>query len=230
MEVFWSHIVGYLDQLRDIINPISLVVDLIVCTSLSMAIASFYVRYGNAVSNRARFAANFVPLALTTMSIMVVVKPSVALSLGLVGALSIVRFRAAIKDPEELTYLFLTIGVGLATGADQPLIAIIVVLFILIFLLVSKRAGSEAAFKKADRYYVNITTDLGDVLPLVAALSASFEGVELKRLDSLPNKGLDVSFICKNASIEQVQAAKNAIVQLSDQTQISIIDQPDLIV
>lgn len=230
MEIFWSHIVGYIDQLRDIINPISLVVNLIVCTSLSMAIAAFYVRYGNAVSNRARFAANFVPLALTTMSIMVVVKPSVALSLGLVGALSIVRFRAAIKDPEELTYLFLTIGVGLATGADQPLIAIIVVLFILLFLFVSKRAGNEAAFKKADRYYVNITTDLGDVLPLVQALSASFEGVELKRLDSLPNNGLDVSFICNNASIEQVQAAKNAIVQLSDQTQISIIDQPDLII
>lgn len=230
MEIFWSHLVGYVDQLRDIINPISLVVNLIVCTLLSMAIAGFYVRYGNAVSNRARFAANFVPLALTTMSIMVVVKPSVALSLGLVGALSIVRFRAAIKDPEELTYLFLTIGVGLATGADQPLIAIIVVLFILLFLLVSKRAGSEAAFKKADRYYVNITTDLSDVLPLAQALSASFEGVELKRLDSLPNNGLDVSFICKNASIEQVQAAKNAIVQLSDQTQISIIDQPDLII
>ena len=230
MQELGLHLAGYFNQLRDIIHPLSLVINLIVCTILSMAVASFYVRYGNAVSNRARFAANFVPLALTTMSIMVVVKPSVALSLGLVGALSIVRFRAAIKDPEELTYLFLTIGVGLATGADQPLIAIIVVAFILLFLFVSKRANNEAAFKKADRYYINITTDLDDVLPLVKALSASFEGVELKRLDTLPNQGLDVSFICNHASIEQVQQAKTAIAELSEQTLISIIDQPDLIV
>lgn len=230
MEILWSHLAEYVNQLQDIIHPLSLAINLIVCTLLSLTIAWFYARYGNAVSNRTRFAANFVPLALTTMSIMVVVKPSVALSLGLVGALSIVRFRAAIKDPEELTYLFLIIGVGLSTGADQPLIAIIVVTFILIFLAVSKQVGNEAAFKNADRYYINITTDLTDVLPLAEILSNSFRGVELKRLDSLPNKGLDVSFICNNASLEQVQAAKTAITGLSDHTQISIIDQPDLIV
>ena len=48
-----------------------------------------------------------------------VVKSSLALSLGLVGALSIVRFRAAIKDPEELVYLFFCIAIGLTLGADR---------------------------------------------------------------------------------------------------------------
>ena len=48
-----------------------------------------------------------------------IVKNSIALSLGLVGALSIVRFRAAIKEPEELTYLFLVIATGLGTGSGQ---------------------------------------------------------------------------------------------------------------
>lgn len=230
MQEFLNHVWGYFVNLKDIIHPLSFVINLIVCTVLGMGISKFYTVYGNAVSNRGRFAANFVPLALTTMSIMVIVKPSVALSLGLVGALSIVRFRAAIKDPEELTYLFLTIGVGLATGADQPLIAIIVVSFILFFLYLSKKMGNSPSFKDEDRFYVNITTDLSDLVQINNLLKSSFSFVELKRMDTLDDNGLDLSFICKASSIEKIQAAKDAVLALSDTTKISIIDQPDLIV
>lgn len=229
MQELMNHLWGYVANLRDIMHPLSFAINLITCTLLAFSIAKFYIRYGNAVSNRARFASNFVPLALTTMSIMVIVKPSIALSLGLVGALSIVRFRAAIKDPEELTYLFLTIGVGLATGADQPLIAIIVVLFILLFLFLSQLLGNRAAFKSEDRFYINITTDITDMLKINSILKHSFSSVELKRMDTVP-LGLDLSFVCKSASIEKVQEAKDALVALSNTTTISIIDQPDLII
>jgi len=58
-------------------------------------------------------------IALTTLLVISVVKSSLALSLGLVGALSIVRFRTPIKEPEELAYIFLAIAVGLSLGADQ---------------------------------------------------------------------------------------------------------------
>lgn len=65
----------------------------------------------------------FPMLTIVTVAVITVVKSSVALSLGLVGALSIVRFRAAIKDPEELVYLFLCIGIGLALGAELRWVA-----------------------------------------------------------------------------------------------------------
>ena len=52
------------------------------------------------------------------------------------GALSIVRFRAAIKEPEELIYLFFIIGIGLATGANQFLVAIISTVFICLILVI----------------------------------------------------------------------------------------------
>ena len=68
-----------------------------------------------------------------------VVKSSLSLSLGLVGALSIVRFRAAIKDPEERVYLFLCIGIGLAFGAGQPWIAVALVVVATVFVLVLER-------------------------------------------------------------------------------------------
>ena len=56
---------------------------------------------------------------MTTLLVIAVVKSSLALSLGLVGALSIVRFRTPIKEPEELAYIFLAIALGLCLGADQ---------------------------------------------------------------------------------------------------------------
>ncbi len=229
MQTLLEHLQAYFYNLQNIIHPISLVVDVIVCTILALAVTRFYIRYGNAVSNRSRFAANFVPLALTTMAIMMIVKPSVALSLGLVGALSIGRFRAAIKDPEELTYLFLVIGIGLATGADQPLIAIIIISFVLAFLWISKKVGKAPSFIDGNRMYVNISTDIDDIIQIEQILKESFSGVDLKRLDTVGAK-IDLCFICKSKDIQAVQNAKNKLQQLSEHTQISIVDQPDLII
>lgn len=68
---------------------------------------------------------------MTTVLIITVVKSSLALSLGLVGALSIVRFRTPIKEPEELAYLFIAIAMGLGLGANQTLPTIVAGLMIL---------------------------------------------------------------------------------------------------
>ena len=76
----------------------------------------------------------FVPLAIITTLVITVIKFSLALSLGLVGALSIVRFRAAIKEPEELVYLFFIIAIGLANGANQFLLSSIATAMIIGFL------------------------------------------------------------------------------------------------
>ena len=101
------------------------VLNMVLSGVLAMAIGHMYVRYGKSLSNRKSFSKNFVMLTMTTMLIITIVQSSLALSLGLIGALSIVRFRAAIKEPEELTYLFLSIAVGLGLGANQRLITII---------------------------------------------------------------------------------------------------------
>ena len=74
-------------------------------------------------------------LTIVMIAVIATVKSSLALSLGLVGALSIVRFRAAIKEPEELVYLFLCIGVGLALGAEQPLLALALVVVATVYVL-----------------------------------------------------------------------------------------------
>jgi len=231
MDELYERFRLYFQNFVDSVHPIDFAVNLIVATVLSLALTVFYVHFGNAISNRRRFAANFVPLTLTTMMIMIIIKSSLALSLGLVGALSIVRFRAAIKDPEELTYLFLVIGVGLCTGANQPFLAVVLSTFLFLFLYVHKRISRQNLFRQEDGMYVNISTDLTDLDPIITVLKSHFRQVELKRMDALGKDiGLDLSFICKAISVQHINEAKNAILALSTGTTMSVIDKPDLVV
>ena len=110
--------------------------NLLIAAVLSSILAVIYIKFGNSLSNRRIFAKNFVILCITTTFIITVVKSSLALSLGLVGALSIVRFRAAIKEPEELNYLFLSIAIGLGLGAQQVAITITSFTLITLFILI----------------------------------------------------------------------------------------------
>jgi uncharacterized membrane protein YhiD involved in acid resistance len=113
----------------------SVIFSLLVAAICSSAIKLLYVKYGKSLNNRRNFSNIFPMLAITTALVITVVKFSIALSLGLVGALSIVRFRAAIKEPEELVYLFLVIAIGLGAGANQYESTVILTLFAIIFIM-----------------------------------------------------------------------------------------------
>jgi uncharacterized membrane protein YhiD involved in acid resistance len=80
-------------------------------------LSKIYFEKSTSFSDRQSLSRIFVPLGLITLLVITVVKSSLALSLGLVGALSIVRFRTPIKEPEDLVYIFISIGIGLSLGA-----------------------------------------------------------------------------------------------------------------
>jgi len=118
------------------INLNNFIVNLIATLILCFVLRHLYIKFSSSLSNKDEFSKNFVILGITTCIVITIVKSSLALSLGLVGALSIVRFRAAIKEPEELVYLFLTITIGLGNGAGQlkvTLVGLIIAFFIIIF-------------------------------------------------------------------------------------------------
>ncbi len=111
------------------------ILSLLCAAILSFLVQLFYIRYSSTLSNRKEFAKTFVVLGVTTCIVIMIVKSSLALSLGLVGALSIVRFRAAIKEPEELVYLFLIIAIGLGCGANQLVIITTGIFFSLVIIM-----------------------------------------------------------------------------------------------
>jgi len=104
---------------------------------LGLILGQVYIWFGHSLSNRRLFARNFLLLTVTTTLIIAIVKSSLPLSLGLGGALSIIRFRAAIKEPEELAFLFLAISIGLGLGAGQ--VALTVAALAVIFGLIALR-------------------------------------------------------------------------------------------
>ena len=101
------------------------VIAILISAFLAFIVKLAYIRISRTLNDREYFSDIFVPLAIITTLVITVIKFSLALSLGLVGALSIVRFRAAIKEPEELVYLFFIIGIGLANGANQFLVSVL---------------------------------------------------------------------------------------------------------
>ncbi|MDB0022926.1 DUF4956 domain-containing protein [Flavobacteriaceae bacterium] len=132
------------EMLSDInITLSSVFMSLLATTFSSFILRQLYVRYGRSMNNREYFGNIFILLGVTTCSVIIIVKSSLALSLGLVGALSIVRFRAAIKEPEELVFLFLVIAFGLSFGANQFAVGFVLLLTACIVILVSKKYFSK---------------------------------------------------------------------------------------
>src|SRR5438034_11247986 len=96
-----------------------LALNLVLVLVAGHVLAWHVVRYGQVLANKRKLARVMVFISATTLLIITVVRSSLALSLGMVGALSIIRFRTPVKEPEELAYLFLAIATGLGFGADR---------------------------------------------------------------------------------------------------------------
>ena len=145
-----------------------------------------YIKVGRALNDKDYFSDTFIPLAIITTLVITVIKFSLALSLGLVGALSIVRFRAAIKEPEELVYLFFIISIGLANGANQFLLSIIATVIILTFLFIrniykNKKNNSANFISDSNILNINILkNDKKNINEIIDPLKPHFKYLKLK--------------------------------------------------
>ena len=114
---------------------------IVVCLLITALIATYIFIVYRYINRKAFYNKNFnisLPaLAIITAAIILTIQSSIIISLGMVGALSIVRFRTAIKDPMDLVFLFWAISVGIITGAGYAIIAVVasVILTVIIILL-----------------------------------------------------------------------------------------------
>ena len=219
----------YLNQFSNTISFGDFMIGFLLTAVLAILIRNFYIRYGTAISNRKRFANNFLALALIVMLIITIVKSSLALSLGLVGALSIVRFRAAIKDPEELVYLFLVIGLGLATGAGQFIIALVAIPLILMLMWLYYRFTGHKTSTKGNNTLIHLRIKEKSIQKISDIFLKHLPYVELKRMDLLAD-GLDLTYICQADSVGQFDDLKEELSQLDKGIIFSLVDNPGMIV
>lgn len=97
---------------------------------------SYYITHRGTIYSK-KFNASLVVLTVLTGTVMTVIGNNIALSLGMVGALSIVRFRTAIKDSRDTVYIFWTVIVGICCGVGDYMVALIgsAVTFVVLFIL-----------------------------------------------------------------------------------------------
>ena len=184
------------------------VINLITAIILSFLVQRTYNKTAKTLSNVQNFSKNFVILGLTTAIIITIVKSSLALSLGLVGALSIVRFRAAIKEPEELVFLFLIISVGLGCGAGQLGITIIGTIIAIIIILALSRFESREKKIKTENFNFSIiskkkldSNNLKDVIDIVANNSDDCELISI----SQNSDGTNINLLSKFSKIGNIE-------------------------
>ena len=107
---------------------------------MGLAIFAVYRKAYMGVVYSRTFAVSLAGMTVLTCAIIVTIQSNVVLSLGMVGALSIVRYRTAVKDPMDLLFLFWAVAAGIATGAGMFYIAVLVALIMVVLLLVLARS------------------------------------------------------------------------------------------
>lgn len=210
------------------INVGEFILDSLITIALALALSKLYVRYAKTLSNRKSFAYNFVLLSFTTMLIITVVKTSLALSLGLVGALSIVRFRSAIKDPEELLYLFFSIAIGIGLGANQRIITIISFFIYSIFTIFRSKLSTKKRPQIVNLvlYEIDYKNDnLENLINLILKYTSSINLSRISKEENLIEMALQVNI----DSFDEILKIKNDLKEYYPNLNFEFIDTSGLI-
>ena len=116
-------------------TPVNVAFALLAALIMSVIIALVYKKTYRGVLYSPSFALTLILLTLVTTPVVMAIGSNVALSMGMVGALSIVRFRTAVKDPLDTAYMFWAITMGILIGSNAYVIAIVAVLGISVIML-----------------------------------------------------------------------------------------------
>tara|TARA_B100001027_G_C16252029_1_gene324908 strand:- start:250 stop:933 length:684 start_codon:yes stop_codon:yes gene_type:complete len=188
-----------------------MLISLFFCIISSFILMYVYKNKANSLSSKIQISMIIPLLSNITFLVILIVKSSLALSLGLVGALSVIRFRTPVKEPEDLAFLFFAIAIGIGYGAMQIFSTSIIflILIVIIWFFLSKRDKTngknfnliiETNLEKNEEYF-------DQILKILKEYSLDAEIVKIEKSESFVNLFYKVSF-------EQIADLKNMISNL----------------
>jgi uncharacterized membrane protein YhiD involved in acid resistance len=227
---FFIDVINKMGVRTEVISALRLSFALVIGGVLALYIRFLYKRFSHSMSGTDSFTSIFPMLVLVTTTVIAVVKSSLALSLGLIGALSIVRFRAAIKEPEELVYLFLCIAVGISLGAGHYQLAVLLVFVASVFVIGRRFFGGETTQQNlmltisgdSDRYFDD--TENG----VVAAIKELVDVFYIQRYDIEENQGI-MRISIKTLSSEETLALVSGLKKKLPGCRISYVNMDTLL-
>ena len=205
-----------------------IILNLLSAFIISLLIKFHYKKCSTTLTNREDFSNLFPFITLTVVLVIYIVKSSLALSLGLVGALSIVRFRTPIKEPEELAYLFICIAAGLGYGANQTIPTTVAVLLILLLIYLVKikkvRTDNKNIFlnleieKKDEINTSEITKNINKILKTE---NDNFNLIKLDISDDI----FQATYILNIKNLDKLELINNSLQSKYPNVKINFVDQ-----
>lgn len=194
----------------------------VACVVMSFIVRDLYIRRSFSLTGKMHIGSIIPVLSSVVFLVIVIVKSSLALSLGLVGALSIVRFRTPIKEPEELVYLFLAIAIGLGYASGQVLITTILTTAILLVIYIWL---SNRKILKTNEYNLVVKWSKKSVLfdDIMDKIKPFALGLKLIRLDKSSSGNTSVMLISPNPD-ESVESVIENILKLDKDINVTFFE------
>lgn len=183
---------------------VTIVISMTLAVLLGILIYKVYGHYYGGVVFSSSFATTLVGMTVLTTMLTLAISSNIVISLGMVGALSIVRYRTAIKDPMDLLYLFWSISVGITLGAGLYALAIITIfVMILVIHIFYNRRKQGAIFILVAHYTLPLAGD--EILRILRKMRVQLKSKTIR--GELTEMTVEV--LCRNNNtlfLEQIQA------------------------
>ena len=203
---------SFLESVREF-SALDTLIGMLFALVIGLFIFFIYKKTFTGIMYSTGFAMSLIGLSLVTTLVIMAVTSNVVLSLGMVGALSIVRFRAAIKEPMEIVFLFWSIAVGIVIGAGMIPLAVIgsVIIGVILVIFANKKFRNapyilivNCADEKAEENALNIIEKSVDKY-VVKSKSVNASGIELTAEIRVKNEA--VNFVNRVNEISGVSGA-----------------------
>ena len=202
-------------QITDNSSPLVTILCLFLTIFCSYILKYVYEKKSISLSSKYQLSSIIPILSATTYLVILIVKSSLALSLGLVGALSIVRFRTPVKEPEDLVYLFLSIAIGIGFGAFQIFSTLIVFLIIITFIWFRDYKSDQV---KND-YNLELTFNNNDIYQknsdeIIQILKKNSESLEFIRQDRDESGKIEINIRIRFKEFEQIKTVTKKLQEI----------------
>ena len=217
--------------LENLTNTQSLDLAVILLNNTVSFVMAFFIMFtyklsysGTAYSRRFNVAIGSITI-ITTM-IMSIISNNVALSLGMVGALSIIRFRTAVKDVRDATYIFWAIAAGIGCGVSQYALIAIGSLFLLVFLQLTGKGFSSY------RQMLVVQGESKALSRIEAAVSDFFDGKVKASMRNMTEESCELVYSVPEGMLEKASKKNQmditeALMRISGVRRVNLVEQKD---
>ena len=217
--------------LENLTNTQSLDLAVILLNNTVSFVIAFFIMFtyklsytGTAYSRRFNVAIGSITI-ITTM-IMSIISNNVALSLGMVGALSIIRFRTAVKDVRDATYIFWAIAAGIGCGVSQYALIAIGSLFLLVFLQLTGKGFSSY------RQMLVVQGESKALSRIEAAVSDFFDGKIKASMRNMTEESCELVYSIPEGMLEKASKKNQmditeALMRISGVRRVNLVEQKD---